>query len=105
MHSIWPVRQLADRPEADAANDVCASVKIYLALMRRQPANLLEPRDFCCDLVNDSEAVSSVVPLIEAPDGENVPYPSQLRALEKFAAGMTAAAIAIEGGIKLSTIQ
>ena len=64
-------------------------------------------RDFCADLGDtpvptDSEIGSGMTQSLRISGG---PKPSESRALEKFAGGLTMDAIALSGGIKLSTVQ
>ena len=55
-------------------------------------------RDFCADLGATTEN-------LRVSGGPGGPKPSEARALEKFAGGMTMDAIALDSDIKLSTAQ
>ena len=82
----------------DAANDVYASFQIYLALARRAEGEL-DMRQFCADLGKLPAAAPSTATTstrIPPAVGMGGPRPSELRALEKFVAGMTTDAIALE---------
>lgn len=67
-------------------------------------------RDFCSDLGDPAAYATGPSDLIATPEGVAAggvggPKPSELRALQKFKGGMTTDAIALEGEIKVTTIQ
>jgi hypothetical protein len=91
--------------KTDAANDVCVAVQIHAALKRvaEEQGIVLRENDFASDIGKPKSEI--IRPRSLSPSRVAGVQPSHLRAITKFAEGMTCEEIATEGGIKVSTVR
>jgi hypothetical protein len=88
----------------DAANDVYASLQIYLALQRVAEDQGITLRDSDYVIPRPSSPQSSPTRSSLTPGDANV-RPSQLLAVDRFREGLTCTQIAEEKGVKVRTVM